>query len=43
MIIWIYKFNDGTVLKLLDNGLSTGELWALKEMHGDCEMSFERR
>lgn len=43
MIIWIYKFKDGTVLKLLDNGLSIGELWALKEMHGDCETSFERR
>lgn len=43
MIIWIYKFKDGTVLKLLDTGLSVGELWALEEMHGDCETSFERR
>ena len=43
MIIWIYKFKDGTVLKLLDNGLSMEELWALKELHGECEKSFERR
>ena len=37
MTIWIYKFDDGTTLKLFDNGLSTEELWALKPIHGKVE------
>ena len=42
MTIWIYSFEDGTVLKLIDIGFSTGELWELKKIHGICTVSHER-
>ncbi len=39
MKIWIYIFEDGTVLKLLDVGFSCQELWALKKLHGKAKVS----
>lgn len=40
--IWIYSFEDGTQLKLINMGFSTGELLVLQEMHGACVISHER-
>lgn len=42
MIVWIYTFEDGTELKLLDFGLSTEEVWKLQEIHGACSVSWEK-
>ncbi len=36
--VWIYKFSDGTCLKLLDKGLSSEEVWKMELMHGACEV-----
>lgn len=33
-IMWVYDFEDGTRLELLDMGLSTEEIWQLKAIHG---------
>ena len=33
---YIYTFEDGTVLKLLNVGLSVAEVWKLEELHGKC-------
>lgn len=33
-MIFTYTFEDGTVLKLVDNGFSTEEILALQELHG---------
>ena len=35
-IILKYIFEDGTVLRLLDVGLSRIEVWRLEELHGKC-------
>lgn len=35
-MIYIYTFEDGTVLKLLDAGLSVEEVWKMQELHGKC-------
>ena len=35
--IWVYTFEDGTRLRLLDTGLSVQEIWKLQELHGGCE------
>ena len=32
--IWIYKFKDGTKLKVLEKGLSDAEVRKLEELHG---------
>lgn len=32
--VFIYEFEDGTVLKLLDTGLSTKEMFCLNSIHG---------
>ena len=32
-IVWVYDFEDGTRLSLLDMGLSTEEIWQLKAIH----------
>lgn len=40
--IWLYSFDDGTELKLLDAGLSTQEIVALAKLHGKCVISHER-
>ena len=36
-MIFKYVFDDGTVLMLLDVGLSTEEIWKLQELHGECK------
>ena len=33
-MIYKYTFEDGTVLRLLDVGLSVGEVWSLEKLHG---------
>lgn len=33
-MIYKYTFEDGTVLRLLDVGLSVEEVWALEKLHG---------
>lgn len=43
MTIWIYRFDDGTKLELLNVGLSIAELWKLQELHGNVVVDFERR
>ena len=35
-MIFKYSFEDGTVLTLIDAGLSVAEVWKLKELHGEC-------
>lgn len=40
--IWIYIFEDGTKLQLLDIGLSTQELTMLQDLHGAVVVNFER-
>lgn len=37
--VWIYIFDDGTVLRLLDVGLSVEEVWKLQLIHGACTIS----
>lgn len=36
-----YTFEDGTILRLIDVGLSLEEVWKLEELHGECR-SIER-
>ncbi len=43
MTIWIYIFEDGTRLELINNGLSMEELKALQKIHGAVTVDFERR
>lgn len=33
MMVWVYTFEDGTVLKLIDAGLTTAEIYKLQELH----------
>lgn len=35
-MIFKYTFDDGTILRLLDVGLSCAEVWKLEELHGKC-------
>ena len=42
MTIWIYTFEDGTRLELLNNGLSTAEVWKLQELHGKANVSYKQ-
>ena len=37
MTIWVYTFEDGTILRLFNAGLSTDEVWKLAELHGKCQ------
>ena len=37
-MIFKYTFEDGTILRLLDIGLSVEEVWALEKLHGKCKM-----
>ena len=32
-MVWVYTFEDGTVLKLIDAGLTTAEICKLQELH----------
>lgn len=41
-MIFKYTFEDGTVLKLLDIGLSVAEIWKLEELHGRCKAESEK-
>ena len=40
-MVFKYTFKDGTVLRLLDVGLSVEEVWALQKLHGECKMERE--
>lgn len=40
-MIFKYTFEDGTVLRLLDAGLSVEEVWKLQELHGMCKVESE--
>lgn len=40
--IWIYSFDDGTELKLLDTGFAVQEIVVLEKLHGKCVISHER-
>lgn len=42
MMVWVYTFEDGTILKLLDAGMTIAEIWKLQELHGACKSSWER-
>ena len=41
-MIYVYTFEDGTVLKLIDVGLSIEEVWKLQELHGKCKIESEK-
>lgn len=43
MTVWIYIFEDGTRLELINIGLSTEEVRKLMELHGAVTVDFERR
>ena len=40
--IWIYSFDDGVELKLLDTGFSIEDIRKLEKMHGTCVISHYR-
>ena len=40
-MIYKYTFEDGTVLRLFDIGLSVAEVWKLEELHGECRVESE--
>lgn len=40
-MIFKYTFKDGTILRLLDVGLSCAEVWKLEELHGKCRVERE--
>ena len=42
-MIYVYTFEDGTVLKLIDVGLSIEEVWKLQELHGKCKIESEKK
>lgn len=42
-MIYKYTFEDGTVLRLLDLGLSVEEVLALEKLHGNCKIESEGR
>lgn len=37
-MIYQYNFADGTILKLIDSGLTLQEIRKLEELHGNCVM-----
>lgn len=37
MMLFVYIFKDGTVLKLFNKGFSLEEIRALEKVHGKCE------
>lgn len=41
-LIFKYTFEDGTVLRLLDVGLSVEEIRVLQELHGKCKIESEK-
>ena len=42
-MIYKYTFEDGTVLRLLDIGLSVEEVWMLEKLHGKCKAESEEK
>ena len=34
-MIFMYKFKDGTIYKLIDIGFSLNDIWVLEEIHGE--------
>ena len=40
-MIYKYTFEDGTILRLIDVGLSVAEVWKLQELHGKCKAESE--
>ena len=42
MTIWIYIFEDGTKLELLNIGFSTLEIIALRKLHGKVVINSKR-
>ena len=40
-MIFKYIFEDGTILRPLDIGLSIEEVWALEKLHGKCKVESE--
>ena len=41
-VYYIYKFEDGTVLTLVNTGFSIAEGSKMKELHGDCELEIKQ-
>ena len=41
--IFKYTFEDGTILRLLNVGLSVAEIWKLEDLHGKCKSEVEHR
>jgi hypothetical protein len=44
-MIYIYSFEDGTTLTLLNVPLTVAEVWKLEELHGKCKkmQEYKRR
>ena len=42
-MVYQYNFADGTVLKLIDSGLTMQEIWKLEELHGKCAIGEKAR
>ncbi len=42
MTIYRYEFEDGTVLRLVEIGLSVEECWALEKLHGKAQVVIEK-
>ncbi len=36
-LLWIYTFDDGIEITLVNQGFSMGELWKMEELHGKCK------
>ena len=34
-MIFMYKFKDGSIYKLIDKGFSLNDIWVLEEIHGE--------
>lgn len=35
---FVYTFEDGTVITLVNTGFSAAEVWKLQELHGKCHL-----
>lgn len=41
-VYYIYKFEDGTILTLVNTGFSVAEVFKMKELHGDCKLEIKQ-
>lgn len=41
-VYYIYKFEDGTILTLVNIGFSIAEGFKMKELHGDCKLEIKQ-